>query len=62
MKKDIKKEMKFIESEMRDLIEYSRRDTEEAHEIADDLLLKALSMLGYDDLINLYNQVRKWYA
>lgn len=47
----------------RKLIELqSSDDTECAHHDADDLLLKLLSLLGYDDVVQEFNKIRKWYA
>lgn len=37
-------------------------DTEKAHVVADNILCEALEMLGYYKLVELYNQVDKWYA
>lgn len=37
-------------------------DTERHHEDADEILCKLLSHLGYDDIVNLYCQIDKWYA
>jgi hypothetical protein len=37
-------------------------DTEGAHGNADDILCEILSELGYDDIVETYNRVNKWYA
>lgn len=37
-------------------------DYECAHSDADDILCEMLIELGYQDIIDLYNQVGKWYA
>ena len=37
-------------------------DIEAAHSDADDILCEVLKDLGYEDLITLYHDVRKWYA
>lgn len=38
-----------------------RGDMEAAHVDSDDVLLDVLSVLGYDDIIQEYNKVAKWY-
>ena len=38
------------------------QDPEEGHENADNILCELLSELGYDDVVNLYMQVDKWYS
>ena len=45
---------------MRALIEHP--DQEHAHYEADRILSRSLRILGYRDLIRLYEQVGKWYA
>jgi hypothetical protein len=37
-------------------------DTEHAHSEADKILCEVLRELGYNDLIDAYEQVDKWYA
>jgi ABC-type uncharacterized transport system fused permease/ATPase subunit len=37
-------------------------DTEEAHALADEILVKLLRQLGYKELCDLYERVDKWYA
>jgi hypothetical protein len=37
-------------------------DTEEAHQHADYVLCELLLALGYKDVIEEYDAVRKWYA
>ena len=37
-------------------------DIEAAHSDADEILCEVLKDLGYEDLITLYHDVRKWYA
>ena len=37
-------------------------DIEEAHGKADDILCKALKQLGYNELVDLYEKVDKWYS
>ena len=38
------------------------RDTEAAHDHADDVLCKLLTTLGFTDVVEEYNKVDKWYA
>ena len=45
---------------MRECVENG--DIEAAHIDADDILCEVLTDLGYEDLIALYHDVRKWYA
>ena len=40
----------------------STGDTEVQHSNADKLLCKLLIELGFDKLVEIYNQVEKWYA
>lgn len=40
----------------------SSPDNEIHHGIADDLLCEALELLGYEDIIELYNSIGKWYS
>ena len=37
-------------------------DVEDDHREADQVLCELLSELGYDDVVNLYQQIEKWYA
>jgi hypothetical protein len=37
-------------------------DTEVAHANADAILCKLLISLGYTDVVDEYNKVKKWYA
>jgi len=37
-------------------------DTEAAHSDADDILCRLLHHLGYDEILDLYDEVNKWYA
>jgi len=37
-------------------------DTEIAHSMADELLLKFLSDLGYSKIVDEFNKIEKWYA
>lgn len=37
-------------------------DIEKAHGKADDILCEALKQLGYNELVELYEKVDKWYS
>lgn len=37
-------------------------DTERAHSDADDILRELLNTLGYQDVVDEYDKVEKWYA
>ncbi len=37
-------------------------DTEAAHEDADDVLCKLLIALGYPEVVQEFNKIKKWYA
>ena len=38
------------------------RDKEKAHVDADDILCEILVKLGYEDIVEIYNRIEKWYA
>lgn len=42
--------------------EQGNPDVEQAHSIADNVLIDLLDSLGYDDVIDVYEKVGKWYA
>lgn len=37
-------------------------DPESAHSAADGILCEILEALGYDEVVNEYNKIDKWYA
>ena len=37
-------------------------DTEDAHGKADDILCEALKVFGCNELVELYEQIEKWYS
>lgn len=37
-------------------------DTEISHSNADDLLCELLSVLGFNDIVEIYKKINKWYA
>lgn len=51
------------EEAIEELEEYSRySDVEAAHCCADGVLIRFLNSLGYEDVIDVYKKVPKWYA
>ena len=44
------------------LEELSKKDREVAHSKADDILCEALKSLGYEEGIEIFERMRKWYA
>jgi hypothetical protein len=44
------------------LNEANEHDTEKAHVMADEILCELLTRLGFEDVVNLYNNIDKWYA
>jgi hypothetical protein len=42
--------------------EVENGDTECAHGNADDILCELLEKLGYNEVVDKYNEVSKWYA
>ncbi len=56
---EIKDKLTHLER-MADLKDHS--DTEKAHTMADDILCDFLRGLGYDDLVDAYEAVDKWFA
>lgn len=52
-----------VHSEMKNCAEWSKDgDREQAHMDADDLLCLLLRYHGHDDIVDEFNNVRKWYA
>jgi len=39
-----------------------KHDTEIAHMDADDILCGTLILLGFDELVDKYKEINKWYA
>jgi hypothetical protein len=54
---DAKRELNYILDRQK-----NGESPEETHIDADDILCELLSYLGYDDVVNLYQQVDKWFA
>jgi hypothetical protein len=40
----------------------TEKNKELAHVLADEVLLKFLSALGYPDIVTKYEKIEKWYA
>lgn len=38
------------------------QDYEMAHSVADDILCEALIALGYEDIVDAWDEVGKWYS
>jgi hypothetical protein len=55
------KEIQEIIKELNELSMYSG-DTEMNHECADDVLCNLLIDLGYQDVVDAYNEIDKWYS
>jgi hypothetical protein len=50
------------EAVLKDLLECHSGDIEGDHSKADDALCLFLTRLGYQDVVDAYNSVEKWYA
>lgn len=55
------KELHF-EAELQELKDLQDCDEEVAHSHADDILTDILIELGYTDIVEAYNLIKKWYA
>lgn len=44
------------------ILEVESSDTESAHSNADDLLCELLIKLGFKEVVDIYEQVGKWYS
>ena len=58
-----------IEAEMKRLIEFSENETDEAHNLADDLLIELIRILKtiatdvqVERILASYSEVHKWYS
>lgn len=49
-------------SEMRECVELSKEDEETAHEKGDEILCQLLREVGYDEIVDEWELIRKWYA
>lgn len=50
------------EKAIAELKEANKLATECAHYKADEILCKLLNSLGYQDVVEVYNDIYKWYA
>lgn len=50
------------EEAIAELKEANKLDTERAHYKADEILCKLLNSLGYKEVVEVYNDIYKWYA
>lgn len=57
-----KEEKNYYLNEMRTLVKMSKHDPEEAHYRADNILCEILDDLGYDEIVDIFNNIEKWYA
>lgn len=48
--------------EMREYVKLSREDEETAHERGDEILCQLLREVGYDEIVDEWELIRKWYA
>ena len=48
--------------EMRECVEESKSNQERAHEHGDEILCNLLRDLGYDELVDEWELIKKWYA
>lgn len=48
--------------EMRECVKLSREDEETAHEKGDEILCLLLREVGYDEIVDEWELIRKWYA
>lgn len=47
---------------MQKISDHHGGDPEGCHSLMDDLMLKVLSTLGYNDGVQIFNSTTKWYA
>jgi hypothetical protein len=68
---DVKlKELQELRKILKDLVEYQQKvykereymDLEYPHRVADELLCQVLLLYGEQELVELFNSLRKWYA
>jgi hypothetical protein len=53
---------KIKETKILLLAEVDNKSTESAHENADNALCDLLRALGFDEIVDIYEKVDKWYA
>ena len=54
--------MKRLEAKQQLIALQKVADLEAAHAKADEILLRMLSDLGFDDIVQEYQKIDKWYA
>lgn len=54
--------MKRLEAKQQLIALQQVADLESAHVKADEILLRMLSELGFDDIVQEYQKIDKWYA
>lgn len=58
------KESKYEEllDRMRNQVDFSKEDRESAHIAGDEILCEALRELGYNELVDEWELIQKWFA
>ena len=51
-----------VAARMREISKMSIEDEEEAHVKADELMCEVLRELGYGEAVDVFKNMRKWYA
>lgn len=59
--KNAKRNADYV-TRMQEISEESKQDPESAHVKADDLLCEILTDLGYGDVVNIFNNMERWYS
>lgn len=49
-------------AELNELVKLSAGDQEAAHSRGDEVLCELLTSIGYDDVVEVWNKINKWYA
>ena len=57
-----KKQQKLLEIYKQKMADAISKDIEEGHEHCDDVLCDLLCELGFDEIVEIYDQQDKWYA
>ena len=59
---DIAQERRDLAVNLRDVLYTESHDPEAAHAKADDLMVSTLRRLGFDEAMDTYLLIEKWYA
>jgi hypothetical protein len=51
-----------FKDKMKEIYNNDGGDHERSHSVADDLMCEVLSSLGYDDGVQIYAKLERWYA